>query len=316
MSDLELELELELAIALGANEDDDRVDAGRAIVRARLDDAMSRPVAARRPRRRRRAWFVPAIAAIVVLGGGAAIAQTTGLADRLLGTTDQEPAGRIDALEDASAPGMTDAELEEVFDQGSMRDSVGDRLKGDDGVIGATIVDDRGGLRLSLVRTERNGVCSILSERRGGAWEPNSTACIGFPPGWPVNEGRSQGPGRTVWYGVFADGVTSVRFQLPGGTFVEPVVANGTYIYWPRKPVDPIAIDAVLDDGTVIRRDLTVEEHNFSEWSARMGMVVRCVGDDAGSDEEFQRRRIACRARHLPHPEQFEPAKPYVLTGE
>ena len=39
---------------------------------------------------------------------------------------------------------------------------------------------------------------------------------------------------------------------LDDGEVVEPVVANDTYLYWPRENVAPTAIDAVLEDGTVL----------------------------------------------------------------
>ncbi len=309
------DLELELAAALAVEEDDERVAAGRAIAWARIEDAM-RELSGRR-RRGRRVWIVPAIAALVVLGGGAAIAQTTGLADRLLGTTDPEPAGRIKALDDANAPGLTDAELEEVFDQGSMRESVGDRLKSDDGVIGATIVDDRGGLRLGLVRTERNGVCSILSEQRGGRWEPNLTACIGFPPGWPVNEGRSTPhAGTTLYYGVLADGVETVRFHVDGEV-IEPVVANGTYMYWPRERVEPTAIDAVLEDGTVLRRDLVNDARMWEQSRAQAEFMSNCSLRQRGPETQamYDARDAECRAdlaKRFP-PRSLQPSKPYVV---
>jgi hypothetical protein len=302
-----------LAGALGAEETDERVAQGRAIARSRLDETRRRPVPRSR-RRARRAWLVPAVALLVVLAGGAAIAQTTGLVDQVLGS-DEPITDRIGSLDDPGAPGLTDTELEQVFDQGSMKRSVGDRMNGDDGVVGATIVDDRGGLRVSLVRTERRGVCVVLSDGSPGSWSPSGTACIGFPPGWPVNEGRSSPhAGVAVYYGVLADGVQRVRFHVDGRV-VDPVVENGTYLYWPRANVQPTAIDAVLEDGTVIRRDLTVQERTFAELSARMGMASRCADGVAATVAEYNRRREACNERYLADVRSFAAAKPFIVTA-
>ena len=309
------DLDRELALALGADEDEARIAEGRRIVKARMDAELRQPVSLRRRSRRRRAWLVPAVAAFVVVGGGAAIAQTTGLADRLLETVESEPAGRIDALEDPSAPGMTDEELEAIFDQGRMREAVGDRVPGDDGVVGATVVDDRGGLRVSLVRTERDQVCMVLAEGGPSAWSSSSTACIGFPSGWPVSEGSSTPhSGTTAYYGVLANGVDSVRFHLAGGDVIEPIVANGTYLYWPRERVEPTAIDAVLVDGTVIRRDLTVEARSFAEFVARRRMASRCAEGSFATVAEHNRKIDACNRKHMLDDARFEPAKPFVVT--
>ncbi len=246
----------ELADALGANEDERRVDEGRATARTRLHDARLQPAVRRRPRRARRAWLVPAVAALVVLGGGAALAATTDFAQRILGSN--APAvDRIGVLQ-KDGPTMTMEELRMLFDREEVRRHIGERIMGDRGQ--RVVEDER--IRIGAVATSTGGVCMVVSEWDDGSswptsgWHGGSAGCGAFTDGWPLMDasGARGSGGFSFSYGLVADGVASVRFEADGRTY-DAVMGRSGYLWRHPEGVRPTAIEVILEDGTIVRRE-------------------------------------------------------------
>lgn len=231
---------------------------GRTLAQQRLDGVINQ---ARQPRRRRiaRPRLIVTLACALVLVTGVALATTTGFADRILRS--KEPAAnRIGVIRDDPRPDMTQAELIATFQGSFVKQQIGDHLQGQ---ISAPLVqDDRA--RLSARRTAEGAVCTELFEltsfKKGepATWHLSMASCGTFENGWPLMGGLGLANNFTgpIAFGLIADGVVQVRFIVDGKT-LNATMGTSAYLWRPPHGAKPSDIEAVLTDGTVVRRDLT-----------------------------------------------------------
>ena len=252
------EIDDQILALLGARDTSTDADRGRAIAAQRLDNAIAKSTRPRRIRTRPPHRLAIAAAALTLLAGGVAAASTTDLADRILGSK-QPAADRIEAVRTDPRPAMTQAELVKTFSSAYVKKQIGERLTFD---LSAPLVeDDRA--RLSARRTTDGNVCMALylfmSYRKSepDSWRLGSASCGTFADGWPLMEATdARNEQGTMSYGLVADGVTLVRFIIDGETH-DATMGNGGFIWRYPDGDKPTDIEAVLADGTVVRRDLT-----------------------------------------------------------
>ena len=237
---------------------------GRALAARRLDEVIDE----RTPRARRRRIARPRLAITLACGfvlvSGVAVAATTDLAQRILES--KEPAAeRIRAVRRDPRPDMTQNELVAAFRRSFENRHGSERGQAE---LGPTLVgDDRA--RLSARRTAEGGVCIALERRMmrppgtPEEWHLDVTACGTFEEGWPIwgviNSGSTK-HADPVWYGLVADGVKQVRFIVDGTTF-NAKMGVGSYMWRNPSRSRPSDEEAVLDDGTVVRRDISWSYH-------------------------------------------------------
>jgi hypothetical protein len=248
----------EIETLLGGRDTPTNADRGRAIAEQRLDQAIARRAPRLRRRRLARPPLAIAFAAALVLVSGVAVAATTDWADRILGSTGAA-ADRIEVVREDPRPDMTQDELMEMFRRSSVREHIGDRL---DGELSAPLVQDARA-RLSARRTANGDVCTALylymsySPDEPASWRPGAASCGTFRDGWPLMEGiGARNEVGTMSYGLVADGVAQVRFLVDGKT-LDATMGEGAFLWRHPDGAKPTDIEAVLDDGTVVRQDLT-----------------------------------------------------------
>ena len=243
---------------LGGRDTRAATEHGHALAERRLDQA----IAGRAPRMRRRKVARPPLAVAVACGlvlvSGVAVAATTDLADRILGS--KEPAAdRIGVIRDDSRPVMTQAELIEEWRGAAVKEQIGERVQGQLGRI--LVQDDRA--RISARRTAEGDVCMALEGHASlkppepAEWRPASGGCGTFADGWPLMDAiGANGFAGSLSYGLVADGVVKVRFIVDGET-LDAKMGEGAFLWRNPRDAKPSDIEAVLEDGTVVRRDLT-----------------------------------------------------------
>lgn len=247
-----------LEALLGGRDTPMSSERGRSVAERRLDQAF----VGRAPRIKRRRVARPrlavALACGLVLVSGVAVAATTGLADRVLGST--APAGdRIQVLRDDPRPAATQDEVMESFRAATVKEDIGDRLRYE--LSPPLVQDDRA--RLSARRTANGDVCTSLygyaslTPSEPAEWRPAGAGCGAFQDGWPLMEsiGSNTFAG-SLSYGLVADGVAKVRFVVDGET-LDAKMGDGAFLWRNPRESKPSDIEAVLEDGTIVRRDLT-----------------------------------------------------------
>lgn len=243
---------------LGGRDISSSAQRGRAVAERRLGQAF----AGRAPRMRRRRVARPrlaiALASGLVLVSGVAVAATTDFADRVLGSK-QPAADRVEVVREDPRPSMTQAELIDRFHATFVQGQIGDRL---DGELSAPLIEDDT-TRLSARRTAEGGVCMMLFQRmiygreEHASWHPAGGSCGAFEDGWPLMDAiGAHNEAGTMSYGLVADGVAKVRFILDGKTY-DATMGKGAFVWHYPEGAKPSDIEAVLEDGTVVRRDLT-----------------------------------------------------------
>lgn len=232
---------------------------GRARAQQRLGEAIAGTRRASRQRVRiARPRHAVALACAVLLVSGVAVAATTEFAARILGST-EPPAKRIGAIRDDPRPDLTQEQIVEQFHGAFVQEQVGDRLSLE---LSEPLVQDEHA-RLSARRTAEGAVCMELFELgtyvadEPASWHLGSASCGAFADGWPVMDVIG-GDGMTgsISYGLVADGVAQVRFVVDG-TPRDAQMGTSSFLWRTPDGVEPTAIEAVLDDGTVVSRDLT-----------------------------------------------------------
>lgn len=232
------------------------IAAGRERAERRLEVLLRVPEPRRRPSRVPR--LAIALACLVFLVSGVAVAATTDLADRILGS-DEPAAERVEAVREDQRPAMTQDDLVSAFTSANVEQQIGDGL---DSTFGpALVADDRA--RVSARRTAEGDICMTLSEKvslQAGEpvdWRPSGASCGTFVDGWPLMDsvGAQVFTGR-LSYGLIADGVSEVRFIADEEPF-DATMGRGAFIWRHPEGVEPTDIEVVLVDGTVVRRDLT-----------------------------------------------------------
>lgn len=105
------------------------------------------------------------------------------------------------------------------------------------------------------ITTSTGRVCYLVSYDR----KPGGTAtCVGFYNNWPVSESGGNGAREGQWVsaGGVADGVKLVRYRMRDGSVSNATMGANAFI-WVHNPGDPapVATEAVLKDGTVVRKE-------------------------------------------------------------
>lgn len=243
---------------LGGRDMSTSAEHGRTVAERRLAEAF----VGRGPRTRRRRVARPrlaiALACGLVLVSGVAVAATTDLADLVLGSS-QSAADRIEAVRADTRPVMTQAQLIETFEGSFMQKQIGDRLSGE---LSEPLVQDDT-TRMSARRTAEGSVCMMLFQHmiyapeERPSWHPAGASCGAFQDGWPLMDAiGARNEAGTMSYGLVADGVAKVRFILDGKTY-DATMGKGAFLWHYPEGAKPSDIEAVLEDGTVVRRDLT-----------------------------------------------------------
>jgi hypothetical protein len=145
------------------------------------------------------------------------------------------------------------------FRAATVKEDIGDRLRYE--LSPPLVQDDRA--RLSARRTANGDVCTSLygyvslKPSEPAQWRPAAAGCGAFQDGWPLMEsvGSNTFAG-SLSYGLVADGVAKVRFVVDGET-LDAKLGDGAFLWRNPRDSKPSDIEAVLDDGTIVRRDLT-----------------------------------------------------------
>jgi hypothetical protein len=186
-----------------------------------------------------------------------ALAATTDFADGIL-HSNAPAVDRIGVLKDHGGATMSDAELKLLFGREEMRKAIGNQVEGDKGHF--IVATEH--LRLSAVATSSGEVCMTIAEWDDGShwptsgWHVGSAGCGAFTPGWPLMDasGARGSEGFDFSYGLTANGVKLVRFVAGDATYDATMGRNG-YLWRHEPGVRPTAIQAILDDGTIVQRE-------------------------------------------------------------
>jgi hypothetical protein len=224
---------------------------GRRLALVKVEDAyLGR---AKRRHVPRRVVFVAAVVASLLVAS-VALAATTDFAQRVLGS--KEPAvDRISVLHE-DGPTMTDQELKDIFGREEVRAHVGDLLDNGHKVIEAD------GIRVSASATDKGEICMTVSEWDDGSnwptrgWHTHGGGCGDLVDGWPVwDAAGASGTSGRFSYGLVVEGVSEVRYVVGDTTYRAKMGQSGFLWRHPAGVRMPDAIQAVLDDGTIVQRE-------------------------------------------------------------
>jgi hypothetical protein len=270
MSDVRLDRIIIGALAVD-EVDADAYERARARAHAVVYELADRPrrEAARpahRSPRMSRARRVAFVMVLLLLLMAAAVAANPDLRSRILGS-DEPAADRMEAFRspgsETQLPAVARQQLANAvaFPPDAPPPHAGADTSELDGV--RRLVDgELEQLRVAMwgVRTPDDRACFVVVVGPQGtdfAGSGSRSSCVTFAPGFPISASQSTAPGG-VWltYGAVVDGVSGVRLHMADGTSSSALLGDNAFAWATTGSALPVAIEAVLVDGSTVRRDL------------------------------------------------------------